>query len=592
MLDKSVLHGFNIAMYVERVPNRNSPPAVLLRESYRDGSKIKKRTLANLADWPAAKVEALRRVLRDEPVATIGQDGLSILRSLPHGHVAATLGKLRKLGLDRLLSQGGRQPRREVALCTAMIVARLIDPASKLATARGLNDKTASSSLGQVLDLGEIDERELYTALDWLVGQQKRIERSLARRHLHDGTLVLYDVTSTYFEGRTCPLAKRGYNRDRKRGKLQIVIGLLCTAEGCPIAVEVFEGNVGDPSTVATQVDKLKQQFGLEHVVLVGDRGMLTQARIEETVKPAGLNFITALRAPAIQGLVEAGALQPSLFDERDLAEITSPDFPAERLVACRNPLLTDERTRKRNELLDATEKSLLKIQDRVRRTKRALRGKDKIALKVGAAVNKYKMAKHFDVAITDTDLSFTRKADQIDDEALLDGIYVIRTDLKSQTLDATATVRAYKDLANVERAFRSIKTVDLEVRPIHHRLADRVRAHVLLCMLAYYLEWHMRQDLRPIIFEDHDKAAARAARQSIVAKAERSDAAKMKAATKRTHDGLPVHSFRSLLTDLATVTRNTMAMAHSPESTFVLYPKFTPLQERAFQLLDTQVRL
>jgi transposase len=579
-------------MYVERVPNRNSPPAVLLRESYRDGSKIKKRTLANLADWPAAKVEALRRVLRDEPVATIGQDGLSILRSLPHGHVAAALGKLRKLGLDRLLSQGGRQPRREVALCTAMIVARLIDPASKLATARGLDDETASTSLGQVLDLGEVDERELYATLDWLVGQQGRIEKSLARRHLHDGTLVLYDVTSSYFEGRTCPLAKRGYNRDRKRGKLQIVIGLLCTAEGCPIAVEVFEGNVGDPSTVAAQVDKLKQQFGLNRVVLVGDRGMLTQARIEETVKPAGLNFITSLRAPAIQSLVQTGALQPSLFDERDLAEITSPDFPGERLVACRNPLLTDERTRKRNALLDATEKDLLKLQERVRRTKRALRGKDKIALKVGARIDKYKMAKHFDVTITDTDLSFTRKAVQIDEEALLDGIYVVRTDVTAQTLDAPMVVTAYKDLANVERAFRCIKTIDLEVRPIHHRLADRVRAHVLLCMLTYYLEWHMRQDLRPIIFEDHDKATARAARPSIVAKAERSTAAEKKAATKRTNDGLPVHSFRSLLTDLATVTRNTMAMADSSETTFVLYPKFTPLQERAFQLLDTQVRL
>ena len=579
-------------MYVERVPNRNSPPAVLLRESYRDGSKIKKRTLANLADWPAAKVEALRRVLRDEPVATMGQDGLSILRSLPHGHVAAALGKLRKLGLDRLLSQGGRQPRREVALCTAMIVARLIDPASKLATARGLDDETASTSLGQVLDLGEVDERELYATLDWLVGQQARIEKSLARRHLHDGTLVLYDVTSSYFEGRTCPLAKRGYNRDRKRGKLQIVIGLLCTAEGCPIAVEVFEGNVGDPSTVAAQVDKLKQQFGLNRVVLVGDRGMLTRARIEETVKPAGLNFITSLRAPAIQSLVQTGALQPSLFDERDLAEITSPDFPGERLVACRNPLLTDERTRKRNALLDATEKDLLKLQERVQRTKMALRGKDKIALKVGATIDKYKMAKHFDVTITDTDLSFTRKADQIDEEALLDGIYVVRTDVTAQTLDAPMVVTAYKDLANVERAFRCIKTIDLEVRPIHHRLADRVRAHVVLCMLAYYLEWHMRQDLRPIIFEDHDKATARAARPSIVAKAERSMAANKKAATKRTNDGLPVHSFRSLLTDLATVTRNTMAMANSPQTTFVLYPKFTPLQERAFQLLDTQVRL
>jgi hypothetical protein len=319
---------------------------------------------------------------------------------------------------------------------------------------------------------------------------------------------------------------------------------------------------------------------------------MITQARIEETVKPAGLNFITTLRAPVIRGLVEAGTLQLSLFDERDLAEITSPEFPGERLVACRNPLLADERTRKRNALLDATEKNLLDIQARVRRAKRALRGKDKIALAVGAVSNQYKMAKHFDVTITDTDLSFERKTAQINAEALLDGIYVVRTDLKAQTLDATSTVKAYKDLANVERAFRSIKTIDLEVRPIHHRLADRVRAHVLLCMLAYYLEWHMRQDLRPIIFDDHDKAAALAARQSIVAKAQRSDAADKKATTKRTHDGLPVHSFRSLLTDLATVTRNTMAMANSSEKTFVLYPKFTPLQERAFQLLDTQVRL
>jgi transposase len=579
-------------MYVERIPNRTSPPAILLRESYRDGSKIKKRTLANLGDWPEAKVEALRRVLRDEAVAPTDQHGLSILRSLPHGHVAATLGKLRKLGLDRLLSQGGRQPRREVALCTAMIVARILDPTSKLATARGIDGETASCSLGQVLDLGEVDERELYATLDWLLGQQKRIEKSLARRHLHDGTLVLYDVTSTYFEGRTCPLAKRGHNRDRKRGKLQIVIGLLCTAEGCPIAIEVFEGNVGDPSTVANQIDKLKQQFGLKHVVLVGDRGMLTKARIEKTIKPAGLDFITTLRAPTIKGLVETGALQLSLFDEHDLAEITSPEFPGERLVACRNPLLADERTRKRNALLEATEKELLKIQERVRRAKKPLRGEDQIGLAVGAVVNKFKMSKHFDLTITDTDLSFERETEKINAEALLDGLYMVRTNVKSETFDAPSTVRAYKDLANVERAFRCIKTIDLEVRPIHHRRADRVRAHVLLCMLAYYLEWHMRKDLRPIIFEDHDKAAVQSARRSIVAKAERSDAADKKAATKRTHDDLPVHSFRSLLADLATVTRNTMAMAHSPETTFVLYPKFTPLQERAFQLLETEVRM
>jgi transposase len=579
-------------MHVDRIPNRTSPPAYLLRESYRDGDKVRKRTLANITHWPLAKIEALRRLLRDELPGGYQAQGLSLLRSLPHGHVAAALGILRKIGLDRVLSQGGRQPRREVALCTAMIVARLIDPASKLATARGLDEETATCSLGQVLDLGMVDEQELYEALDWLVGQQERIERTLARRHLEHGTLVLYDVTSTYFEGRTCPLAKRGYGRDGKRNKLQIVFGLMCTAEGCPVAVEVFEGNVGDPSTLPSQISKLKQRFDLDRVVLIGDRGMVTAARIEETVKPAGLNFITALRAPAIRGLAEAGTIQLSLFDQRDLAEISSPDYPGERLVACRNPLLADERARKRRELLDATEQELLDIQARVRRVKRRLRGQDKIALAVGAIINHYKMAKHFAVTITDDDLTFERKSGQIDAEALLDGVYVLRTDLKSETLDATATVKAYKDLATVERAFRSLKTVDLEVRPIHHRRAQRVRAHVLLCMLAYYLEWHMRQLLKPILFDDHNKAAADAARASIVAKAERSDAADRKAATKRTHDDLPVHSFRSLLADLATVTHNTMAMPQSPDAAFVLYPKLTPAQDRAFQLLGVPVKL
>jgi Transposase DDE domain len=579
-------------MYVERIPNRNSPPAILLRESYREGDKFKRRTLANLSDWPAAKIEALRRVLRDEAVAPTDQQALTLLRSLPHGHVAAALGTLRKLGLDRILSQGGRQPRREVALCIAMIVARLADPASKLATARGLADETATCSLGQVLGLGAVDEQELYEALDWLVGQQERIERALARRHLEHGTLVLYDVTSTYFEGRTCPLAKRGYSRDGKRHKLQIVFGLMCTAEGCPVAVEVFEGNVGDPSTLASQISKLKQRFGLDHVVLIGDRGMITEARINETVKPAGLNFITALRAPAIHSLAEAGTIQLSLFDQRDLAEISSPDYPGERLIVCRNPLLADERRRKRGELLDATEQELLDVQARVRRAKRPLRGKDKIALAVGAVVNHYKMAKHFALTITDDDLTFERESEQIDAEAVLDGIYVLRTDLKSEALDAAATVRAYKDLATVERAFRSLKTVDLEVRPIHHRRAQRVRAHVLLCMLAYYLEWHMRQALKSILFDDHDKVAAEAARASIVAKAGRSDAADRKAATKRTHDDLPVHSFRSLLADLATITRNTMAMTQSLDAAFVLYPKLTPAQDRAFQLLGVLVKL
>jgi Transposase DDE domain len=578
-------------MYVEFIPNRNSPPAILLRESYRDGDKIRKRTLANLSDWALAKVEALRCVLRGDAVAPVGREALAMQRSLPHGHVAAALGALRKLGLDRLLSQGGRQPKREVALCIAMIVARLLEPASKLATARVLDEETATCSLGQVLGLGAVDQQQLYGALDWLVEQQPRIEKALARRHLNNGTLVLYDVSSTYFEGRTCELAQFGHNRDGKKGKLQIVFGLLCSQDGCPVAIEVFEGNVGDPSTLPTQIDKLKERFKLDRVVLVGDRGMITEARIRETVKPADLDFITALRAPAIRNLVDAGELQLSIFDDRDLAEITSPDYPGERLVVCRNPLLADERARKRRELLVATEEKLRKIQARVRRPKRPLRGRDAIGIAVGKVINHYKMAKHFDITITDTDLVIERRSQPIDEEASLDGIYVVRTNVTAQVLDSSSVVRAYKGLSNAERAFRSLKTVDIEIRPIHHRRNHRVRAHVLLCMLAYYLEWHMRQALKPILFDDHDTPAAEAARSSIVAKAVRSEAAKRKVNTKRTDDDLPVHSFQSLLADLATFTRNTMAMGDS-SATFVLYPKPTPVQERAFQLLDVPTAL
>jgi transposase len=578
-------------MYVETIPNRNSPPAILLRESYRDGNKIRKRTLANLSDWLPAKVEALRRVLRGDAVVPAERDALSMQRSLPHGHVAAALGTLRKIGLDRLLSQGGRQPKQEVALCVAMIVARLLDPASKLATARLLDDETATCSLGQVLGLAAVDEQQLYGALDWLIEQQERIEKALAKRHLNNGTLVLYDVSSTYFEGRTCELAKLGHNRDGKKGKLQIVFGMLCSQEGCPVAIEVFEGNVGDPSTLPTQIAKLKERFKLDRVVLVGDRGMITEARLRETVKPADLDFITALRAPAIRHLVETGELQLSLFDDRDLAEIASSDYPGERLVVCRNPLLAEERARKRRELLAATEEKLRQIQARVRRAKRSLRGSDAIGIAVGKVIDRYKMAKHFDITITDSDLVIERRSKPIDDEASLDGIYVVRTNVTAQVLDSPSVVGAYKGLSNAERAFRSLKTVDIEIRPIHHRNVRRVRAHVLLCMLAYYLEWHMRQALKPILFDDHDKEAADAARGSIVAKADRSEAAKRKISTKRTDDDLPVHSFQSLLADLATITRNTMAMGDS-SATFVLYPKLTPVQERAFHLLDVQTEL
>lgn len=576
-------------MYVALVPNRNSPPAYLLREGYREGGKVKTRTLANLSHWSLAKIERLRRVLRDETLPEAGE-GLTMLRSLPHGHVAAALGTARKIGLDRLLAAGAA-PARWVALVLAMIVARVIAPASKLGTARQLDASTATCSLGPLLGLGAVSEQELYAALDWLLGQQSRIEQRLARRHLSQGTLVLYDVSSTWFEGRTCPLARHGYSRDGKRGSVQIVFGLLCASDGCPVAIEVFEGNAADPTTLTVQVEKLKQRFQLAHVVVVGDRGMITAARIEELLKPAGLDWITALRAPSIRVLVEEGAFQLSLFDERDLAEVTSPEFPDERLVVCRNPLLAGERARKRQELLAATEADLRKVAAKVNRRRQPLRGAAEIGIAAGAVLNRHKVAKHFILAITDDTFTFHRNAEAIAAESQLDGFYVIRTSLSQATLAAPEVVRAYKGLCQAERAFRSLKTVDLEIRPIHHRLADRVRAHVLLCMLAYYLEWHMRQMLAPILFDDHQRKQAAAARSSIVAPAQRSEAAHRKAASKRTDDGLPVHSFRALLSELATFTRNTMALARAPKDRFLLYPQPTPIQARAFELLAVSPR-
>lgn len=444
-------------MYVAIVPNRTSPPAYLLREGYREDGKVKSRTLANLSHWPLAKIDRLRRVLRDE-VPSGTADGLTMLRSLPHGHVAAVLGSARKIGLDRLLA-AGQAPARLAALVLAMIVARVLDPASKLATARQLDAATATSSLGPLLQLDTVSEQDLYAALDWLLGQQSRIERRLAQRHLSRGTLVLYDVSSTWFEGRTCPLARRGYSRDGKRDKLQIVFGLLCASDGCPVAVEVFEGNMGDPSTLAAQVDKLKQRFHLDHVVLVGDRGMITAARIDTLLRPAGLDWITALRAPTIRALLDQAAFQLSLFDERDLAEVTAPEFPDERLVVCRNPLLAVERARKRLDLLAATEADLRKVAKAVSRKTRPLRGADQIGLAAGAVLHRHKVAKHFTLTITDDSFTFARNAGAIEAEGKLDGFYVIRTNLEQTTLAASDVVRAYKSLGQAERAFRSIKT-------------------------------------------------------------------------------------------------------------------------------------
>jgi transposase len=516
-------------------------------------------------------------------VISAERDAFTIIRSLPHGHVAAALGIARSIGLDRIFGPGDDRCR---DLVLALLVGRIVDPASKLAAARALSPASAASSLGELLGLGEVDEDELYAALDWLLERQPAIEATLARRHLTNGTLVLYDVSSSYMEGRCCPLAKRGYSRDGKKGTLQIVYGLLCAPDGCPVAIEVFDGNTADPMTLATQVEKLKQRFHLDHVVLVGDRGMITQARITEDIKSAGLDWISSLRAPAIKTLVESGALQLSLFDQRDMASITAPEFPDERLVVCRNPDLAAERTRKREELLAATERDLLRIQAAVARKRDPLRGTAAIALAVGKVINKHKMAKHFELDITDATFSFARKTTEIAAEAATDGVYVIRTSLAAETFNDAETVRSYKSLALVERAFRCIKTVDLHVRPVYHRLADRVRAHVFLCMLAYYLEWHMRQRLAPMLFDDTDKAAAEAMRSSVVATARRSPAAVAKQITGLTYDGLPVHSFHSLLADLATLARNTVITAITPNYPLTVLTRPTPIQHKAFDLL------
>jgi transposase len=574
-------------MYIEAVPNRNSPPAILLRESYRHEGKVRKRTLCNLSDWSPAHVEGLRGVLKGGTVIPAEQDAFTVTRSLPHGHVAAALGTARKIGLDRILGPDANRCR---DLVLALLIGRILDPVSKLAAARTLLPATASSSLGEVLGLGEVDDDELYAALDWLLARQAAIETALAKRHLQNGTLVLYDVSSSYMEGRCCPLAKRGYSRDGKRGSLQIVYGLLCAADGCPVAIEVFDGNTGDPTTLAPQIDKLKQRFGLSHVVLVGDRGMITEARITEDIKAAGLDWITALRGPAIKDLLTSGTLQLTLFDQRDMASITSPDFPGERLVVCRNRDLAAERSRKREELLAATERDLARIKTAVERKRNPLHGTAAIALAVGEVLNTHKMKKHFHLDITDDAFSFARKTAEIAAEAATDGLYVVRTSLPVETLDDADTVRSYKSLARVERAFRCIKTVDLNVRPVYHWLEDRVRAHVLLCMLAYYLEWHMRQCLAPMLFDDTCKEQAETLRRSVVAPAQRSKAALKKQTTGVTPDGLPVHSFRTLLSDLATMARNTISTAINPLSPLTVVTRPTPVQQKAFDLLGCAV--
>jgi transposase len=577
-------------MYIEHIPNRNSPPAVLLRESFREFGKVKKRTLANLSKLPETTIEQIRILLRGGKVIENAQEHFQVVRSLPHGHVAAVLGSIFKLGLDRIIDT---EKSRQLPLVLAMIVSRIIAPGSKLATARGIDCATAFSSLGEQLDIQDADEDELYGAMDWLFERRQSIEEALAKRHLENGTLVLYDVTSTYFEGRCCPLAKLGHNRDGKKNKLQIVIGLLCAADGCPVAVEVFEGNTADPNTVKSQLIKVRQRFGIKRVVLVGDRGMITDARIrEDLIDTEGVDWITALRAPQIAALVESGHLQLSLFDTRDMAEISHPDYPGERLVVCCNPYLAYQRAGKREQLLKATERDLDKIVKATLRERRPLKGADKIGIRVGKVLGKFKMAKHFFIQIEANGFSYQRNHRRIAREAALDGIYVIRTSVGKPIMDAEQTVKAYKNLSSVEQAFRSIKSVDLKVRPIFHRLANRVKAHVFLCMLAYYVEWHMRQALAPILFDDHDKAAAQMQRESIVAPAKRSLAAEAKACSKVCEDGTPVHSFRTLLLDLATIVKNTITMKNDPQSTFEKITQPTASQQKALDLLGVKLVL
>ena len=580
-------------MFIDTIPNRTSPPAILLRESYREGGRVKKRTLANLSKLPQRLIDGIRALIAGGTVATPEagkqeEHGFKIVRALAHGHVAAVRGMLRKLGLDRTL-QGRTQVERRVRdLVEAMLIHRIIAPGSKLAFHRALVPETATSSLALSVGLEQVAEREVYAALDWLIEQQPRIEAALARKHLVDGTLVLYDVSSSYMEGRCCPLATYGHSRDHRSDRPQIVYGLLCATDGTPVAIEVFEGDTADPQTIREQVDKLRRRFRLSHVAIVGDRGMVTSARIAEELKPAGLDWISCLKAPQIAALAEDhGPLQMSLFDERDLAEITSPDFPGERLIACRNPALAAERARKREALLQATERKLERIAAAVAK-KPSKHKAAAIGLAVGAVINKHKVKKHFALEIADGRFAFRRLEDEIAAEARLDGIYVVRTSLPAKTIGAVQAVAAYKSLALVERAFRTLKGVDMQVRPIHHWLSTRVKAHVFLCMLAYYIEHHMRIALAPLLFADHE--AHNRERSSIVLPAEPSEAAKSKITRRKTVEGTSIMAWHDLIANLGTLTLNEVELPMAPDQTFHMLARPTTLQEQVFALLGVPV--
>lgn len=572
-----------VAMYIERIPNRNSPPAVLLRESDREGGKVKKRTLANLSKLPDEVVDNLKLVLKGATAIKTNQlpENLEIIRSLPHGHVSAVLKTLKKLGLDKIIEV---EKSRNRSLVEAMIVARIINPASKLATARGFDEDTCSSSIGKVLGVEKAETNELYQALDYLLSKQTKIETKLAQKHLKDGSLILYDVTSTYVEGEHCPLAQYGYNRDKKKGKAQIIFGLISDKYGRPIAVEVFEGNVLDSQTLSKQIEKVKKRFNINKIVWISDRGILTDKNINELIKKKeNIDWITALTKPQVRQLAEKEGRQLGIFDERNLVEITSDLYPGERLIVCKNPLVAEKNKKRRGDLIEKTEEELNKIVLATTREKRKLKGSEKIGLRVGKVINKFKVGKYFELEISEEKFNYKRKEEVIKQEEKLDGIYIIRTSVSSDEMDSLSTVKNYKSLSKVEEAFRCYKTIDLNVRPIYHWKSERVKGHIFLCMLAYYVEWHMKEKLKSMLFEDEELEVISEENLNFVV----SESAKEKKKKKRNKENNKIHSFRTLLSDLGTITLNKIRVnLNGQEIEFDKVTKPTVLQEKILKLL------
>jgi hypothetical protein len=568
---------YYVGMFVAKIPNRNSPPAFLLRESYREDGKVKTRTLANLTHLPQERINAVKAALKGTPLAPVSET-FQIERSLPHGHVTAVLGTLRKLGLDKIIAS---RPSRERQLVLGMIAQRVLSPGSKLAMTR----QWKLSTLGRQLGIEDAEPDELYDAMDWLLKRQGRIEKKLAKRHLGEGTLVLYDISSSYYEGHCCKLAKHGHNRDKKQGKKIIVYGLLTDAEGRPVAIEAFEGNTADPTTVPAQAEKLRERFGLNKVVLVGDRGMLTTTQVTKLKEYSGMGWISAIKGQTIRKLIDKGRMDRSLFDDRNIAEFQSPEFPGERLIACYNPLLDDRRKRKREELLVATEGKLEQLKAQVARRKKPMMAKE-IGLKAGKLVDRFKVAKHVILSIEDGRFDYARNEDSIRREEELDGIYIVRTSELSEDMSTEDVVRNYKRLTDVERAFRCLKAVDLEIRPIRHRLDDRVRSHLFLCMLSYYVQWQMRESLSPLLLMDETRREDRLTRDAVLA-AEPSASAKQKKASRVGDEGFPLHSFGTLLQELGTQCMNQcVTHAQGVPHRFDMATSPTPLQQRAFALL------